>query len=269
MLDRSDVIYQYDGSFDGLLCCVFESYDQQEIPAQILSPGEYQAVLFPIRTIATDEQRASRVMASIPKKMGGAALDFLQHAFLTCLPQKELHILLFLRLGYRHGPSVMSMLTNDVVDALHKAVMHLTKESHLLTGFVRFSVANNALTAVIEPKNCVLPLLAPHFCERYPEESFLIYDKTHGMALIYQPHRHVIMPIDDLQLPEPDQEELAFRELWRLFHDTIAVEGRYNPKGRQSHMPKRYWKYLTEFNHEEASRLKLVAPASNARLPRK
>ena len=27
-----EIIYQYDGSFDGLLCCVFESYTQKERP---------------------------------------------------------------------------------------------------------------------------------------------------------------------------------------------------------------------------------------------
>lgn len=248
MLDRSDVIYQYDGSFDGLLCCVFESYDQKEIPADVLAPGEHQAMVFAIKKISTDEQRARRVLASIPTKMGDLALDFVRHAFLTCLAQKEIYILLFLRLGYQHGPCVMNMLADDVVSTLFKAVTHLKRESHLLKGFVRFSVVNNALTAEIEPKNCVLPLLMDHFCNRYPEENFLIHDKTHGMALIYQPHRHAIIPIDALQLPEPDEEELAFRQLWRLFYDTIAIEGRYNPKCRMSHMPKRYWKYMTEFS---------------------
>ncbi len=258
MAYRSDVIYRYDGSFEGLLCCVFESYDQKEVPAEIIAPDEYRAMLFQTREIVTDEQRAGRVLASIPEKLGKAALDFVQRAFLTCLPQKELYILQFLRLGYRHGSAVLDMLANDVVHKLHKAVMHLERESHLLTGFVRFSIANNALTAVIEPKNCVLPLLARHFSDRYREESFLIYDKTHGMALIYRPYRHMIIPIESLELPEPDAEELAFRELWRLFYETIGVEGRYNPKLRQNHMPKRYWKYLTEFgNGEESARAKL------------
>ena len=110
MLDRSDVIYQYDGSFDGLLCCVFESYDQKEIPADVLAPGEHQAMVFAIKKISTDEQRARRVLASIPTKMGDLALDFVRHAFLTCLAQKEIYILLFLRLGYQHGPCVMNKI---------------------------------------------------------------------------------------------------------------------------------------------------------------
>ena len=30
-----EIIYQYDGSFEGLLCCVFESYTKKERPTAI------------------------------------------------------------------------------------------------------------------------------------------------------------------------------------------------------------------------------------------
>ncbi len=251
MLDQSNVIYRYDGSFEGLLCCVFESYDQKEIPMDIIQPDTSQTMLFQVKEIRTDSQKASRVLVSIPQKMGNSALDLVRHAFLTCFSQKELYILLFLRMGYRYGPSVMSMLTEDVVDTLLKAVKHLEKESHLLKGFVRFSVFNNVLVAEIEPKNYVLPLLTEHFCERYPEERFLIYDKIHGMALVYQPYQSTIIPIEALELPQPDEEEQSFRALWQLFYDTIEIQGRHNPKCRMSHMPKRYWKYMTEFGYSQ------------------
>lgn len=249
MFNQSGLIYYYDGSFDGLLCCVFESYEQKEIPMDILLQDASQPQLFSGKVIPTDLQKASRVLASIPIKMGASALDFVRHAFLTCLNQKELYILLFLRLGYSYGPSVMNMLTNDVVNTLFKAVKHLDRESHLLKGFLRFSIFNNVLVGEIAPKNFVLPLLVQHFCERYPEERFLIHDKTHGMGLVYQPYNSAVIPIDALEMPEADEEEQTFRELWRLFYDTIAIQGRYNPECRMSHMPKRYWKYMTEFSY--------------------
>lgn len=248
MPSQSELIYCYDGSFDGLLCCVFESYENKEIPIDILLPGAAHTILFATKNIPTDTQKAKRVLDSIPKKMGAATLNFIQHAFLTCLLQKELYILLFLRLGFRHGRSVMNMLTDDVVNTLFKAVKHLEQESHLLKGFLRFSIINNVLVGEIEPKNYVLPLLVQHFCERYPEERFLIHDKTHGMGLVYQPYQSAVIPIGALELPAVDEEEQTFRELWQLFYDTIAIQGRHNPACRMSHMPKRYWKYMTEFD---------------------
>lgn len=248
MHTQSHFVYRYDGSFDGLLCCIFESYEKKEIPVDIVLPNAPQNLLFTDKTIHTDPDKANRVLKSIPQKLGPDALEFVRHAFLTCILQKELHILLFLRLGYTRGPSVMNMLTNDTVNTLFKAVKHLERESHLLKGFLRFSIFNNVLVGEIEPKNFVLPLLKQHFCERYPEERFLIHDKTHGMGLIYQPHQSAVIPIESLELPEADAAEETFRNLWHLFYHTVAIKDRYNPKCRMTHMPKRYWAYMTEFN---------------------
>jgi probable DNA metabolism protein len=247
MFNWSNLIYHYDGSFEGLLCCVFESYDKKEIPNEIFPIYESQLTLFPVKEIITDSEKANRVLVSIPKKMGASALEFVQLSFLTCLAKKELYIVLFLRMGYSHGPSVMNMLSDDVVNILYKAVKHLNNESHLLKGFIRFSIINNALFAEIEPKNFVLPLLTKHFCERYPEEHFLIYDKAHSMALMYKPYKSSIIPIDSMELSQLDDDEKQFQDLWKLYYDTVEIEARHNEKCRRSHMPKRYWKYLTEF----------------------
>ena len=98
MFDRRDVMYSYDGTFDGFLCCVFASYTNKETPADIFSMRDRQPGLLPCIGITTDETNARRVLNSIPAKMGKNALEFLQYAFLTCLPQTELHMLNFMYL---------------------------------------------------------------------------------------------------------------------------------------------------------------------------
>lgn len=251
--EAGTTVYCYDGSFEGLLCCVFESYENRETPADILPEDYPLPLLLPIKTITNDEERAKRVLRSIPKKMGRNALEFIQHAFLTCHPKKELLILQFMRLGYIHGPAVMNRLADESIHALFAAVNHLTHEAHLYQGFVRFSEASGVLTAQIEPKNIVLPLIAQHFCERYPGEQFLIYDKTHHMVLLHQNHSMQICGIDAYEPPTPGQEELKFRELWRLFYDTIEIKDRHNPRCRMSLMPKRYWHCMTEFARDAQS----------------
>lgn len=240
-----NVVYRYDGTFDGLLCCVFESYEKKEIPADILPPDK--TTLFTVKTVAADEEKARRVVSAIPKKIGTPALDFVRRAFLTCFARKELYILLFLRKGFHYGPSVMRNLTDDAVGALMKAVRYLERESHLLKGFIRFSAHNGTLVGEIEPKNFVLPLLAEHFCERFPEERFLIYDRAHAMGLVYAPYRFAILPIGGMAAPEPDAEEASFRRLWQIFYDTIEIKRRHNEKCRMTQMPKRYWRFMTEF----------------------
>lgn len=250
MSNRTDLVYAYDGSFAGLMCCVFESYQQKEMPSVIRPPGVQPSLFDTAKWIETDEQKADRVFNSIPVKISSEAQELVKLGFLTCVAHKEMLIYRFLRLGFKHGSLVMAMLTDDTVCSLQKAVRHLTSESHKFKGFVRFSVFGEVLVAVIEPKNFVLPLISPHFCDRFHNEEFMIYDKTHSMALIYRSQKAELIFVDQLTLPDVDATEIEYRRLWKQFYKTIAIEGRTSPRCRRTLMPKRYWGQLTELDDQ-------------------
>ena len=250
MPDRTDIVYKYDGSLEGLLTCVFEGFEKKESPIAILSPVAPQILLYPEKEILTDFEKSARVMTGIREKISQEAVYWVKMGMLIYHAEKELLIFNFLKLGFTKGAKVTLMLQNDRVRALHKAIGHLNMEAQKLKGFIRFSEYNKALVSIIEPKNIILPLLIEHFCGRYPQEQFMIFDKAHRMALIYRPYEHKIIPVEDLTLPEADENEWKYRKLWKCFYDTIAIEGRYNPKCRMKLMPKRYWKYMTEFSTE-------------------
>lgn len=259
MSDWSQVSYIYDGTYAGFLSCVFDSYAHHEQPAAFCTLSEPQSLLWPERVVETDEAHAARVLRSFGK-LGGAGARLAVRGFLTCLPEKELRLWQFLKLGYAVGGTVGRMLTDSRVDVLRKAVWHLEHEAHMYKGFVRFSEQAGVLAAQIEPKNWVLPLLAGHFTTRFNKERFLIFDRTHGEALVYQPGKWGIIPMEGLELAPPGQEELNYRRLWRRFYDTIAIEGRENPRCRMTHMPKRYWAMMTEFQAETPAPTFLLQP---------
>lgn len=246
-MGQAPLVYRYDGSFEGFLCCVFDSVYRKELPEDILSEEETQETLYPERWVETDPSHAERVFSSFSKKISPAAPRFIEECFLTCQKSRERLLLRFILKGYRLGAGIMGHLTDDTVNTLVKAVKYLNNEAHLLKEFLRFSEQNGTLAAVITPNNRVLPLLAPHFCGRYPEETFLIYDSTHRQALIYRPYEPAIIDLEDFSLLSPGEEEASFRAMWKVFYKTIAIEGRYNPKCRMGHMPKRYWANMTEF----------------------
>ena len=247
MPDRRTVSgYEYDGSFEGLLCCVFESFARKEQPLDIRAEGEAQFTLCPPRRIETSSERARRVALSIPRKICPEAAGWVRDGFLSCAPHKELLILEFLRKGYRAGPQIVRMLQDETVAELFRAAQFVGNEAHLLKGFLRFVERDGMLTAVIEPKNFVLPLIAPHFAERLPGETFLIYDRSHGMALLHHRGTMQVFPADDIAFTPENEAEREYQRLWRQFYKTIAIEGRYNPKCRMTHCPKRYWQNMTE-----------------------
>ena len=56
-LHDADVVYLYDGSFEGFLCCVFESFAQHELPFAIWTPERETATLYPVKESPLTAQR--------------------------------------------------------------------------------------------------------------------------------------------------------------------------------------------------------------------
>ena len=245
---RTNVAYLYDGSLDGFLCCVFDSFAKKILPCDIISNSANQLSLFPIKPIATDTVIAKRVYKGIVEKISLGSMQLIENAFFSCLSQKELVILDFIRQGLKIGPSFQFDLTNDTVSSLKKAETHLFREVMHYKGFIRFSVNDNVLISVIEPKNFILPYLAHHFSQRYSNFPFVIYDKTHGAMLIYKITEYFIVKVDNFTPPEADENELEYRRLWKNFYDSVAIEGRLNNKARISLMSKRFWNNMPEVN---------------------
>ena len=250
MPNTENVIYNYDGSFEGLLCCVYESVYARAVPTNILPIYETEISLFPQRYIATDADKAHRVFESITPKMGAAASELVQCVFLSCAKEKEMMILLFLLFGYKKGLQTMKMLAHPAVAPLLAAQQSLKNEVHLLLGFVRFSDFGGYLVSTISPKNYVLPFLKDHFCTRFACENFLIFDKTHHAALVYQNSNAEIVTLDTLEMPQVSHEEERYRALWKRFYKTVAIAARENPQCRMTHMPKRYWENMLEVQAE-------------------
>ncbi|MEG2698311.1 MAG: TIGR03915 family putative DNA repair protein [Ruthenibacterium sp.] len=262
MSDCTNVEYLYDGTFEGMLCCVFESVYRREIPADIVAQDTAEASLFPQRCIVTEPNKAMRVYQSLPKKLGSTAAELVQTVFLSCARDKEMKILRFLLFGYRHGMQTMHQLSHPVVTPMLTAQLALKNEVHLLLGFLRFSDFEGALVAHISPKNYVLPFLKEHFCTRYACEDFLIYDTVHHAALVYQNGLADIIALASLEMPAVSETEAQYRALWQRFYQTISIAARENPKCRMTHMPKRYWENMLEVREE----LRRMPPSLQAEL---
>ena len=145
----------------------------------------------------------------------------------------------------------------------------MSGELEKLRGFVRFSDYSGVLGAEIEPKNRVLPLLRRHFCDRYANESFFIYDRTHKELLVYTKNHSRLLTVDSLHLALPGEEEVQFRRLWKRFYETIAIKERYNPRCQNTFMPKRYRGTMTEFlpDDYEARQQGVNLPAASEASP--
>ena len=245
-----EMVYYYDGSFDGFLSCIFESYANKEVLTAIYCDEDAVPTLFDCRSIITDSAHALRVLRKIIKVSPYAA-ELVQKGFLTCMEDRELHLYQLIVKLLRDGPSFLRNFSDETLYPVACAVRHLEGEVHLLKGFVRFSELGGVLGSEIEPKNRVLPLLRSHFCGRFREDTFFIYDRTHKEALFYAGGKAIIRPLDEFQMAPPNEREAHYRLLWKRFYDTIAIKERENPRCRMTNMPKRYWNTMTEFQGED------------------
>ncbi len=257
-------VYRYDGTFAGFLTCVWDALESGVEPAAFLLPDD-EATFWEERELAADEERARRLYAALARRVSPAFRTLVTRGFLTCLPQRELALLTLIRRGFREGDRVRLDLSDPVMAKVMLALTKMWTEWDHLKGFVRFSDLDGFLVGEIEPKNRVLPLLAPHFAVRYSGERLVLYDRTHREAFLSDRGRWKLVPAEDLRMGPAGPEERAFRALWRRYHETIAIEGRIDPKGQATHLPKRYRHVMTEFLTDEEMEKSLPGQAAGAK----
>lgn len=240
----SDIAYHYDGSFAGFLCCIFESFARHEIPSAVCSPEEGQMTLFGMREILTDPAHAQRVATGL-RRLGSVVRDRITTGFLCTEPGKDLSLLRFARLCFDLGPRAAQMLGNADAAAAFAIERAVTGEAHRYIEFIRFEERDGMLGAVIHPKHHVLPLLRGHFCSRLPDEDFLIFDATHGSALLRQGDHVQYLTMTHYE-PSTDESEQNWQALWKRFFRALTIEERRNERAQQGHVFKRFWPDMCE-----------------------
>lgn len=241
------IIYTYDGSFDGLLTCIYESYYRRQVPNKIVFDSKQENFLVHKVNIKTDNEKSSKVYNSIRSKISNSALKNVFYAFLSEVEEVEILIYRYLRLGWKIGRTVDQKLSDDRVLAIHNLRKKVSSESHALLGLARFqALKGDIYYCKLEPKYNIVGLLAKHFSKRLGDQYWVIHDVKRGLGVFYNKYKWIIKDIsmrDDFQF---DEKEQIYQELWKQYFKNIAIKNRVNSKLQKKNMPMRYWKYLVE-----------------------
>ncbi len=250
MSDRRNVIYLYDDSFEGILTTVFEAYQNHELPlniepvynGQLTFDSEY-------RHIETDLNKAKRVADKIILCAGYNAYKHIYYTYLSEYSSREMNILGYINMCLKYGKNADNHLTVSCVDFVLNASYRTGHEAHKYTGFVRFSELDNGIFyGKIEPVHNVLPILAEHFRKRYSNMPFLLHDIKRSLCVVYNGSECTIQETDGMPKLNFSNSESEYRQLWKLFYNTVEIKSRHNEKCRMTMMPKRYWRHMTEFD---------------------
>lgn len=240
----------FDGSFEGFLCVVYAFYYEQIIPLSIQCADELQpSITQDEYFVITQEDRAHKVERALYRTISADAARHVYYAFLSSAADRFTVLLHYIILGFKLGHAVDSHLQNDCVLRVHKLAREVSRESHLLKGFCRFGETQQGIYYCgITPMHHVLILLAEHFSDRLMNQSWVIHDKRHHRAAVYNGYEYTIVALSSETVPPPMAgNESLISDLWAMYFNTLAIEARKNPKLHRRMMPLRFRSDMTEF----------------------
>lgn len=199
------------------------------------------------REITTDITKAKKVEQAIINKISSESLDNIIHCFFSEIEGRELWILNYIKLGFKIGSKIDSMLGNQIVLNVLLPSRKVRIESHRMLGILRFELLeNNIYYASIEPDHNIITFISPHFKERFSDQNWVIHDTRRNLAALYNTDRMLISYMDMSNIPNRHADEIKFQALWKNYFKHIAIKSRINLKLQKQFIPKRYWKHLTE-----------------------
>ena len=251
-------IFYYDKSFDGLMSAVFDAYANRVFPDRLLAERETA----PLQTrgvhrVESGTEKSLRVYKGLRKKLSRRALGALRRAWLSEEPGCDELMFRYIRKVFDSQVFIETDLADPDIFALRQTADKVAGEARLLRGMTRFQkTAQGVYFAAVGPKYDCLPLLLPHFMDRFHDLQWMIYDVKRGYGAFFDGRdcRKAFLPEEghtDGKLRDdlPAEDEKLFQSLWRGYFNALSIKERINPELQRRCMPRRFWPYLTEMQN--------------------
>lgn len=254
-------VLSYDESFDGLLTTIFTIYEHK-IKNPIIQPeSQAQDELFgKAHKIITEPEKAHRVLKRMIELSTKRDMIEFRKAFLSEIVGIENSLFTYCQLTFKDGKAPTGDYGNTTVLKISQAAKMVGREKHRMEAFIRFHLIDNDIYfANCEPDCNVLPLIASHFKKRYADQKWIIYDlkRDYGISYDLEKVEEITIkfdhPLGQRGIVNKAGEESRFRgsennyrDLWNQYFKSTNIESRKNMKLHLQHVPKRYWKYLSE-----------------------
>ncbi|MBD8388324.1 TIGR03915 family putative DNA repair protein [Dysgonomonas sp. BGC7] len=250
------IVFFYDKTFEGLLTAVFDAYSRKVFPDKLLGEEDIPPLFMQESyTVITQEDRSARVWAALEKKMSKLACNMLSYAWLSEEEGSDELLFRYIRKTIDSKISIETNFADDDVLKLHQLAKRVAHEAQYLRQFVRFQkAADDIFFSPVSPRYNALPIAIEHFKDRFADQKWVIYDIKRRYGYYYDLHTMVEMTLDSdehllggkLDENLMAEDEKMFQELWKGYFKSMTIKERINLKLQRQHMPKRFWKYLTE-----------------------
>lgn len=245
-------VFYYDRTIRGLLSAVFDAYKLKIFPDRILAFEEIPPLFtsYEVR-VETHKEKYLRVEKLLQKQLPENYINMLNAVWLSEEERNDELIFDYLKKSIDSQFSYINNFGDSTVLEIHKLAKKVYKEGHSLKQFVRFQKTKDEVYfAPISPQYNSLPLVVNHFKTRFASQIWIIYDIKRKYGFYYDKEKVAEINLD--QETERINNELfheddkLFQKLWKNYYKALTIKERINLKLQRQHMPKKYWKYLTE-----------------------
>lgn len=240
--------YFFDGTKNGLLTCIFESFYDRRIPDDVTTECVQCGLLDEIVTIKTDNEKAERVYKCLKNcKTKYLVSDF--NLTFRSGEKKRFKVLFdYLNVAISNkNIDVSKAFALPEIQAFTDLKNRIYTETHRFKGFLRFMETEKGFYyACYEPDNDITELLVPHFTARL-QSPFIIHDIKRNILALCDGKRYKILNGGDngVTVFMSESEEI-FLDLWQQYYKSINIKERKNLRQMRNYMPERYWKNLSE-----------------------
>lgn len=250
--------YVFDGSLDGLLTAVFDWYELKPGAVKLETQESFQPQLMgSVHAVLTHDAKARRVWEGWAKKAGKEWQLRAYMAYLSEDVQTFRDLFDLFRYVFDNPEGAIRNFGHKAVLAVTQMERSVSRERHRMKAFIRFQeTADGMFYAPIEPDFNVLPLISKFFQDRFADQRWLIYDLKRGYGLHYDLREVREITLDETPQTQAgstyldksllDGREELYGLLWRDYFKSTNIVARKNMKLHVRHVPKRYWKYLSE-----------------------
>lgn len=248
-------VYIFDGSLEGLLTAVFERFERKPSNICLKTAETFQPDAFLTAFQVTSQPaKANRVWAGLIKRLEKAWIRKIYCAYLSETPEMMNCLFQLICYLFQHPQGAENNYGNEWVLAVSQMATKVEREKHRMEAFIRFQhTADGLFYCGISPDFNVIPLIVKHFKDRYADQKWIIYDLSRSYGIYYN-----LNDVEEIEINKPvqhfksthanllDPKENQYAELWKNYFKSTNIVARKNTKLHLQHVPKRYWKYLTE-----------------------
>jgi len=232
------------------MCLVYKTAEDKTVPEAILRSSDAESgFLFDTVEVENDSEIAQGTASALKKRISCRTLSDAWFALLSCDldGDRNVDIALWQVLAnvWARGKKVETDLADSSVHVVRKAALRTGYEYNKYLGVVRFRDLGGLFYAEFEPDCDVLTLLADHFSERLSDQSWILHDLRRKRAALYDMRAWVVTDMQSPILGALEKND-EYQDLWREFYRSTTTTQRLNYKTQRGHMPKKYWKHLTE-----------------------